>query len=145
MNSISQEDVREIVQAENKHIEKSLSRLADSVEKMVTAVNELAIQSKVTEEKFTRVHERIDEAQTAANQANQSIMTMTTQVLPDLEANVAVNSFSSQKMWKIAFAITLPLILGAWGVLERFNSLQSDQIKIIADAISKLGKTVGTP
>jgi len=145
MNTISTEDVRGIVREENHRLEKTMSRLADSVEKMVAAVNELAIQSHVTEEKFTRVHERIDEIQNSVSLVSKGLMTVTTEVLPELEATVAVTSFSSQKMWKIAFAITLPLIVGAWGVLERFNSLQADQMKTIVSALKELGKVIGAP
>ncbi len=140
MSSITQDHVREIVREENKYIEKTMTRLAESVEKMVEAVNKLAIQSHVTEEKFTRVHERIDNIKDLANAANKGVMSITTEILPDIEANVAINSFSMNKMWKIALAITLPLLGGAWVMVERFNNVQAGQTKILMDAIKELVK-----
>ena len=45
---------------------------------------------------------------------------------------VGINSFSSAKMWKIAFVIAIPLAL-----------TQIGQITIIANAITNLGKVLG--
>jgi len=143
MSTISTDDVREIIKEENTHVEKTISRLAESVEKMVEAVNNLATQSKVTEEKFSRVNERIDSAHEHWHQANKTLNMITTEILPALEASVAVNSFSANKIWKIGFAITVPMVTGTWALVERLSTIQSDQTKIIASAINNLSKLIG--
>jgi len=135
MNTISPKDVREIVQEENSHIKETMIRVADSIEKNTDCIKEITGLCKVYEERSINTNKRIDEVNSSLNEMNKSVIAITMGRLPELEAVVAVNSFSSAKMWKIAFAITLPLIVGAWGVLERFNSLQADQMKIMVEAI----------
>jgi len=143
MNTISTEEVRQIVQNENERIDKSMEKLTDSMNNLVRVVSDSTTQVEVNEERFKQIYQRIDSLQSLASKANDSVISITTKILPDIETKVALNSFSGKKMWKIAFAITLPLIVSFWGMIERFSTMQSNQIKIISDSILQLIKVAG--
>jgi len=107
-----------------------MARLANSVDKMAQGINDLNINSRVTDEKFTRVHERIDGIQNVS------------EILPELKSSIAVNTFSFNKMWKIALVIISPMIAGLWLIINQINSTQTAQGKLISDAISNIGKLI---
>ena len=143
MSGTEPEEVRAVVRDENRHLEQAITRLTESVDRVVHTVAELAAQSKANDEKFVRVHERIDEVHHMFEDTNRAMLTITTDTLPELETSVAVNSFSAEKMWKIAFVVAVPLVSGMWAVLDSFSASQKEQTAIIAEAVRLLATAVG--
>lgn len=135
MNGITTEDVRGIVHQENHRVEIAMTKLTESIEKMVRAVNDLTVQNHVTEERFRQVYERIE--------VNEGVVTTTTKILSKLEATVAVNSFGFNTLWKIALALFVPLVGIITVIFKWFSSIQLGQTKLIADAILEIGKVAG--
>jgi len=140
MSDITREHVQEIVRAENLSLAKTMEKLAEEVGNMAKAVNKIAIQSSVNEERFNAVNERIDVVTKTLNDTNARLMSIGTEILPDLEAKVAVVSFSANKIWQLALTISVPLIGVAWTLIERQNTIQLSHLKIMVQAIEKMGK-----
>lgn len=143
MNGISKDEVRDVVREENKDLSSNMARMIDSMEKMAGAIGELTAQSKANDEKFNRVHERIDEIGTLASNSNNQVVDILSNRLPEIEATVAVNSFSSDKVWRFALVVAVPLVGGMWAVFERLNSAQLEQAKLIATALKSIATTSG--
>jgi len=140
MNDITTERVHEIVRAENQGLTKAMEKLAEEVGNMAKSVKDIAIQSSVNEERFNGVNNRIDGVSKMVNDINAGLGKLSTVILPDLEAKVAVVSFSANKIWQLALMISVPILAGAWGLMERQNTIQLEHVKILAQALEKMGK-----
>jgi len=140
MSELTREHVQEIVRAENQSLSKTMETLALEVGNMAKAVNKIAIQSSVNEERFNAVNGRIDGITKTLNDTNTRLVSIGTEILPDLEAKVAVVSFSANKIWQLALTISAPLAVVAWTLIERQNTIQLSHLKIMVQAIEKMGK-----
>jgi len=141
MNGITTEDVRGIVQQENRVIEKTLIELAKESKKTTEAMNktaeilsEVVTQTRVNDEKFARLDERIDAVNQSVVQAHDIQIEFSKTVLPQLE----INSFGVKVLWKIALSMFVPTA----GMFVLFYKMQSEQTKVIADAILEMGKLI---
>ena len=138
MNGVSSEDVRSIIQQENQIMKETMNKLAKSMDRMAESLIQLTTQSSVNEEKFVRVYQRIDDTHKLANETNKGLLAVTTEILPDLETKVALNSFTLNKMWKISLIIAAPIIAGLWALLERFHSVQSAHMTTVIKELANL-------
>lgn len=139
MTQLTTEDIRTVVRDEQTHrfdhIEKTLDRVADSMEKMSDFMIDAEANNRANDQKFIRVHERIEGHEHRINDVNQSILTITTDVIPGIEQEVAKNTLSSGVFWKFIFMLVVPLCSGVGTILYVFQSSQKAQISAIVEAI----------
>ena len=141
MTELTSEDVRAVVRKEQEHMEKSLDRMAVSIEKMADFMIETKASERANEQKIIRIHERIDCNDTRLNQQSRTLMAVTTEVIPHLEKEVVKNTLSSGVFWKFIFMLVAPMCTGIGTILYLFQKSQETQLKSI---IQVLGNVAGT-
>lgn len=97
---------------EIRHINATLQSLSVSMTKLSDFMVEQSAQSRANEEKLIRIHQRIDNNEHRVNHIEQSLITLTTEVIPQIEQDAAIKG----EYWKIVAAIALPLAAGLWGL-----------------------------
>lgn len=142
MTQLTSEDVRAVVRDEQAHIEKTLDQIAVSIEKMADFMAKSKAEEKANEQKFIRVHERIDGHDHRINEQSQSLITITAELLPSLEQEVAKNTLSTGVFWKFLLMAVTPLVSGLGAVLWIFQKAQQTQNEAISRAISELAKAL---
>ncbi len=142
MTGLTSEDVRAVVRDEQAPIQKTLDRLANSMDKMADFMVETKASERANEQKFIRVHERIDDHDHRINAQNQGLMAVTTKVIPQIEQEVAKNTLSAGVFWKFIFMLVVPLCSGLGTVLYLFQQSQKSQMGAIVEAIKLIGKAV---
>jgi len=142
MTQLTSEDVRAVVRDEQAHIEKTLDNIAGSIEKMADFMAKTKAEEKANEQKFIRVHERIDGHDHRINEQSQSLITITAELLPSLEQEVAKNTLSTGVFWKFLLMAVTPLVSGLGAVLWIFQKAQQTQNEAISRAISELAKAL---
>ena len=142
MGTMTIDDIRGIVKDENQHVKQTVDHLIISIDKMTKSIVELASHNKVNAEKFIRVYDKIEEAHLLAGKTNDRLLTLATDTIPKLESKVTLNSFSADKIWKIAIAVTVPLIGCFWALVERSNAVQTSQIKAVTDSLKLLATSL---
>ena len=96
-SNLTCEQVRMVVREEQIHIEKSLEKIAASMEKMADFMIETKSIESANREKFVRLHERIDNNESRINEQSQSFI--------NLSHDVTKNT----SFWKFAFMIIVPV------------------------------------
>jgi hypothetical protein len=138
MTELTSEDVREVVRKEQEHMEKSLDRMAVSIEKMADFMIESKASERANEQKIIRIHERIDSNDSRLNEMNRAMIAVTTEVIPHLEQEVAKNSLSSSVFWKFIFMLVVPMCSGIGTVLYLFQESQRAQLNAIIQALGNM-------
>lgn len=133
--TLTAEDVGRVVEDKTKHIEKAIQQMANSMEKFADTLQEQVAQSRASDEKFLRCHERIDKLDDRQDNTDGIIMTLAT--------DVAVNSFSAGKFWKISLTLIGPLIALMWAFMSSFRNTQLEQSKAVLDVLKELSKALG--
>lgn len=141
--SLTSDDVRAVVRDEQAHIEKTLDRMADSMEKMADFMVETKASERANEQKFIRIHERIDDNDHRTNEHGEAIITITTEQIPHLSQEVAKNTLSTSVFWRFFFMLIVPLCSGLGTVLYVFNQSQKTQMEAVIEAIKMIAKTMG--
>jgi len=142
MEKMTIDEIKGLVRDENKHMKYTVDHLIISIDKMTKSIIEFASHNKVNTEKFIRVYDKIEDAHQLAEKTNERLLTLSTDTLPRLESKVVLNSFSTDKIWKIAAAITVPLIGCFWALVERSNTIQTNQTKAITDSLKLLASSI---
>lgn len=140
---LTSEEVRAVVRDEQAHIVKTLDRLAVSMEAMAGFMVEAKASERANEQKFIRVHERIDDHDKRVNDQNSAIIKLSTEVIPQIEQEVAKNTLSANVFWRFIFMIVVPLCSGLGAVLYIFRQSQETQMKAVLEAIKMIAKTAG--
>lgn len=144
MTDLNANDVRDVVRDEQKHLEKSLDRMAISVEKMADFMLQTKISEKENEQRLIRIHERFENDECRINELNRSLLTITTDVIPELEKEVAKNSMSTGIFWKLVLLITVPFCLSFGGTLWMVDNAQDQNtkqtVRAVKAAIKNLNK-----
>lgn len=138
MPDLTSEEVRAVVRDEQAHIEKNLDRIADSMEKMADFMIETKANESANDQKFIRIHERIDNHDYRINEQNQGLITIATEVIPHIEQEVARNTLSSGVFWKFIFMLVVPMCSGIGAVLYLFQQSQETQMKAILEVITRM-------
>ena len=141
--SLTSEDVRAVVRDEQAHMEKTLDRVADSIEKMAEFMVESKANERANEQKFIRVHERIGDNEHRINEQGEAIIKVTTGAIPRIEQAVAKNTLSTSVFWRFFFMLIVPLCSGLGTVLYVFNQSQKAQMDAIIEAIKMIAKAMG--
>jgi len=135
MTALTTEEVRVVVRDENVHIEKSLSRVADSLDEMGRVMIEIMSSSRENDQKIIRIHERLDVSDQRINEQMQSLLTLSTDVIPGIEQEVAKNSLSSAVFWKFMLGVIIPISTSLGAVLYLFQQSQKTQMSSLISAI----------
>ncbi len=138
MPDLTSEEVRAVVRDEQAHIEKNLDRIAASIEKMADFMIETKANERANDQKFIRIHERIDNHDYRISEQNQGLITITTEVIPQIEQEVARNTLSSGVFWKFIFMLVVPMCSGIGTVLYLFQQSQETQMRAILEAIAQM-------
>lgn len=138
MPDLTSEEVRAVVRDEQAHIEKNLDRIAASIEKMADFMIETKANERANDQKFIRIHERIDNHDYRINEQNQGLITITTEVIPHIEQEVARNTLSSGVFWKFIFMLVVPMCSGIGTVLYLFQQSQETQMRAILEALAQM-------
>lgn len=142
--TLTSDDIRAVVRDEQAHMEKTLDRVADSIEKLAEFMVESKANEKATEQKFIRVHERIEGNEHRINEQGQSLLTLTTHEIPAIQQEVAKNTLSASVFWRFFFMLIMPLCSGLGGIFYIFNRSQEAQMQAIIDAIKLIAKSLGS-
>lgn len=120
--TLNAEEVRSIVREENRAMREAITELSGSMKQLSEGLQRLIASERVTDEKFTRVHERVDVAEDLAKQANESNNHLTSHVLPQMENQITVNAFSVRSFW-----LAITPVLGIAGAIITFLYLHIGQ------------------
>ena len=137
--ALTKEDIREEVRVAQAPMERTLNNLATSMEKLADHMIESKAIERSNEQKFIRVHERIDDNTHRMNEQTHSLVTLTTDVIPQLEREVTKNTLSSGVFWRFIFILATPLCGGIGTVLYLFQDSQKEQVKMMIEAVKLLG------
>lgn len=141
--SLTSDDVRAVVREEQIHTEKTLDRMADSMEKLVEFMVESKANERANEQKFIRIHERIDDDEHRINELGSALIKVTTESIPNIEQAVAKNTLSTSVFLRFLFMLIVPLCSGIGGILYAFNQAQKSQMDAVIEAIKMIAKTMG--
>lgn len=142
--TLTSDDIRAVVRDEQAHMEKTLDRVADSIEKLAEFMVESKANEKANEQKFIRIHERVDENAHRINEQAEGLLQVTTKVIPHIEQEVAKNTLSASVFWRFFFMLIMPLCSGLGGIFYIFNRSQEAQMQAIIDAIKLIAKSLGS-
>lgn len=130
--NVSTEDVRKIAQQVNQPLEKIMLELTDTMKKTGETLNELLTQNRVNEERYVRVYQ-------LADQNSKDLLKITIDRLPEIEKIISNNTLGFKILLKIAMILFVPTAT----LFGLFYKMQTQQTKVIADAIVELGKVIG--
>jgi len=133
---MSDNDLAEL-KVEQRHMTVAMSEIAESVKKLTQFMMEQHAVSRANEEKFTRLHARIDANQDRICEQERSMNTMTTEIIPSIERDAAVKG----AFWKMVGAVSIP-IATAIGTIVWATSRFNDQ-SALTEAVQTLIKIQG--
>jgi len=120
----------------------SLTEMAKNMKELTAFMVEQASQAKANEEKFLRIHERIDANERESRDLEGSLLELTTRVIPAIQTEAAVKG----SYWKIAAAISLPVatVVGSvlWAISTGSTSTDA-KIAALITAVEALVKLNG--
>ena len=107
--TLNTDEVRKVVRDENRGLTEGINGLMSATREMTTAIHGLVTQSRVNDEKFANMHKQIHQVGTEADATNQALLKLSTDVIPAIEQQVALNGFSVGAFWKGAAVVITPL------------------------------------
>lgn len=130
------------LKAEQRHMNTTMMDIADNVKKLTDFMVEQSAQARANEEKFLRIHQRIDDGEKCQREQEHSLTVLTTEVIPSIERDAAVKG----ALWKMVGAVSIPVgtAIGSivWAV-TRFNNDSAKELSLLKEAIQALIKTNG--
>ena len=137
--TLSSEEVRLVVRDENRGLAEGIRGLVSATEKMTGAVNDLIAESRVNDEKFANINAQLTHNGKEAEEANASLLHLSTTVIPEIERRVALNGFSVSTFWKATAAIGTPISL-IIGYMYTKMEARDEQITSLVAVLTELLK-----
>jgi len=135
--TLSREDVRDIVKSENAPMQEGITALVGATNKMTEAITDLAAQSMVIDEKLMHMNSEIERCEKMATDANTGLLRLSTDIIPDIEQQVALNGFSASSFWKLTGMFVAPV--GAIGTyLYSEINARNDHIEALVTSLTEL-------
>jgi len=127
------------LKAEQRRMNLTMADIASNVKKLTDFMVEQSAQSRANEEKFLRIHHRIDEADKRQHEQERSMIALTTEVIPSIERDAAVRG----AFWKMVGAVSIPVGTAIGSVVWATTKLNGDSVKelsLLKEAVIALVK-----
>ena len=127
------------LKAEQRHINSTMKDIADNVKRLTDFMVEQSAQARANEERFLRIHQRIDDAEKRQGEQEHSVTVLTTEVIPSIERDAAVKG----AFWKMVGAVSIPMgtAIGSivWATC-RFSGKEAEELSLLKEAVQALVK-----
>lgn len=130
------------LKAEQRHMNSTMADIADNVKKLTDFMVEQSAQARANEEKFLRIHQRIDDAEKRQREQEHSLLTLTTEVIPSIERDAAVKG----AFWKMVGAVSIPVGTAIGSIVwatTKFNGDSAKELSLLKEAVQALVKLNG--
>lgn len=131
-NTLSTDEVRQVVRDENKGLQDGLNGLMLATQKMTEAIYGLTAQSRVNDEKFANLHKQISHVADEADVANNSLARITSEIIPRIEQEVALNGFSLTAFWKSAAVVVTPICVVCGYLYTEIEAKNTQIVELIS-------------
>lgn len=113
MNS---EEIRAIVKQENTHLETSLAKMTDSIEKLADLTYKNANQA-------ARYEERHQETRGIVDDMNSHLLDLSTRIIPELQIDISNNSLTSRGTLWLGALMATSILSGMFWVFSYYTEI----------------------
>lgn len=127
------------LKADMRHMNATMINIAENVKKLTDFMVEQSAQTRANEEKFLRIHQRVDDLQHRQDEHDRSMIVLTTDVIPSIERDAAVKG----AFWKMVGAVSIPVGTAIGSIVWATSKVNTDELKLLREAIDALVKMNG--